>query len=45
MERMALDAELRHSIAGAGQQEAVNHLDIKEKEKELEEIYDKIANE
>jgi colanic acid/amylovoran biosynthesis glycosyltransferase len=45
MERMTMDAELRHSIARAGQQEAVNHLDIKEKEKELEEIYDKIANE
>lgn len=45
MERMAMDAALRYSIGQAGQRWAINHLDIKEKEKELEEIYDAINNE
>ena len=40
--RLTQDHELRLKIAKAGQDEALHHLDVKEKEKELEEIYDSL---
>ena len=40
MEKLILQRELRKSLGTAAQEEAVNRLDLVEKERELEEIYE-----
>ena len=42
MESLVKDTEYRKSVALAAQKHALEYLDIKEKEKELEEIYDSL---